>query len=250
MDSNVSNDLAVRPSFALSPVPWGWRDLGWAILLAAGAILALNLGALALSVGVRLPVHGNGVILALFVVVQDLIIVVAAWRFSVARYRVGWGQLGLRGFDAAFGCLTGAALFFLSYVVRVCYAATALGLGIKLEPQAVLARLDTSGWAFFLTLLSAAVWAPVAEEIFFRGFLYGSLRGRIGARGAMIASTFFFTALHFSLDAFIPLFVLGLCLAWLYEKTGSLYPGMILHASNNAVALVALFVTQAMGVKV
>jgi membrane protease YdiL (CAAX protease family) len=42
---------------------------------------------------------------------------------------------------------------------------------------------------------------------------------------------------------------LGLFLAWLYEKTGSLYPGIILHAANNGVAVIALFIAQMLGVK-
>ena len=100
-----------------------------------------------------------------------------------------------------------------------------------------------------LTLIAVAVLAPIAEEIFFRGFLYGGLRRRMGALGAMLTSTLLFTALHFSLDAFIPIFVLGLFLAWLYERTGSLYPGMLLHAANNGLALVLLAILQMAGVK-
>jgi len=75
------------------------------------------------------------------------------------------------------------------------------------------------------------------------------LRARWGATGAMLISTLFFTALHFSIDAFIPILVLGLFLAWLYEKTGSLIPGIILHAANNGVAVIALFIVQALGIQ-
>jgi membrane protease YdiL (CAAX protease family) len=57
----------------------------------------------------------------------------------------------------------------------------------------------------------------------------------------------FFTALHFTLELFLPIFVLGLFLAWLYEYTGSLYPGILLHAANNALALIAFLVLQAAG---
>ncbi len=249
MNPNEANRLLVRPAFEFPQTPWGLRDLLFAILLAAGGIVALNLGVLALSLWLNLPVRENGAWLAIFVVVQDLIVVGAAWLFTVVRYRVGWERLGLRTFDVAFGCLMSAALFMLSYFVRICFVVTAMLLGWKLQPQQVLSRLDTSGFVFLLTLFSTAILAPVAEEIFFRGFIYSGLRGRIGVIGAMLASTFFFTTLHFSLDAFVPIFVLGLFLAWLYEKTGSLYPGIILHASNNAIAVIALFIMQAAGIK-
>jgi membrane protease YdiL (CAAX protease family) len=73
------------------------------------------------------------------------------------------------------------------------------------------------------------------------------MRGRIGMGGALVGSALFFTALHFTLDQFIPIFILGLFLAWLYEKTGSLYPGICLHIANNALALVALMIIRATG---
>jgi membrane protease YdiL (CAAX protease family) len=188
-------------------------------------------------------------VLAVFVIIQDLIVVIGALVFGVLRYRVGLDRLGLCRFDVAFGCLLSLGLFFLSFAIRICYVLTMMLLGIQLQPQEVMTRLDVTGWNFFLTFFSAAIFAPVAEEIFFRGFLYGGLRARFGSIVAIIVSTVFFTALHFSLDAFVPILVLGLFLAWLYERTGSLYPGIILHASNNALAVIALLIAQSMGVK-
>jgi uncharacterized protein len=61
----------------------------------------------------------------------------------------------------------------------------------------------------------------------------------------MIISTLFFTALHFTLDQFIPIFILGVFLAWLYEYTGSLYPGIFLHIANNAISLIILALARA-----
>ena len=61
----------------------------------------------------------------------------------------------------------------------------------------------------------------------------------------MIFSAAFFTTLHLSIDLFVPIFILGLLLAWLYEITGSLYPGICLHAANNGIALLVLLILQA-----
>ena len=124
----------------------------------------------------------------------------------------------------------------------------ALGLGLRLGVQQILTRLDVQGIGFLLTLLMGAVIAPLAEEIFFRGFMYGGLRARLGVRWAIIVTALFFAALHFSWEFLIPILILGIFLALLYELTGSLYPGMILHVSNNLIALIAYFVAKAMGV--
>lgn len=238
-----------RGSSNFPQVPWGWRDLLGAIVIAGLGIVLLNVTILILGWLLNIQLRDESALLILIAIPQDVIIVSAAWTFSGLRHNVGWDRLGLRAYDVAFGCLFSAALFGLSFFIRICYVIVAQLWGIDLKPQDILLRLDVTGWGFVLTFFAVVLLAPVAEEIFFRGFLYGGLRARIGVIGAMLASTLFFTALHFSIDAFIPIFVLGLFLAWLYEKTGSLYPGIILHAANNGVAVIALFIAQMLGVK-
>lgn len=248
MNSTGFNSPSFR-STDFPPVPWGWRDLLGAIAVAAVGIVLLNVTILALGGLLNIRFRDESTLLMLIAIPQNIIIVGAAWAFSGLRHNVGWDRLGLRQYDVAFGCLLSAALLGLSFFIRICYVIIAQLWGIELRAQDILLRLDVTGWGFVLTFFAVALFAPVAEEIFFRGFLYGGLRARIGVIGAMIASTLFFTALHFSVDVFIPIFVLGLFLAWLYEKTGSLYPGIILHAANNGVAVVALFIAQMLGVK-
>ena len=241
------NPLPSPPTNPPLPAPWGIRDLVSAILTAAAGILVLNL----ILVGINLAIGGTltkqGVLLTVFVVIQDLVILGAAVLFSIGRYHVGWERLGLRAFDAPVGCGLSVALLMASYAVRLCYGIVALAFGYHPALQDVLLRLDTQGIGLVLTLIAAAVVAPLVEETFFRGLLYGGLRERIGVAGAMLVSTLFFTALHFSIDQFIPIFVLGLFLAWLYEKTGSLYPGILLHAVNNAVSLLLFAFIQSRG---
>ena len=242
------SDLIGIPTEPPLPAPWGWRDLVFGIATAGAGVLALNLLLLAASAASVGTLAKNGIFLTFFVAIQDSIIVGAAALFSLVRYRVGLDRLGLRAFNLPVGCGLSVALLVASYAVRICYGLAAARLGYQPSLQDILSRLDTQGIGFVLTLIAAAVIAPIAEETFFRGFVYGGLRGRIGPLGAMLVSTLFFTALHFSLDQFIPIFALGLALAWLYEKTGSLYPGIFLHASNNAISLILLAVVRAMGV--
>jgi membrane protease YdiL (CAAX protease family) len=86
--------------------------------------------------------------------------------------------------------------------------------------------------------------APISEEIFFRGFLFGGLRRGLPFVGAAVVSALIFGAFHYtgvrSLTVLPQLAALGLVLAWVYERTGSIYPTMAIHAVNNAIAFVIL----------
>ena len=82
--------------------------------------------------------------------------------------------------------------------------------------------------------------APFVEEFFFRGFLYQSFRNEIGVWPAAIASGMIFGGIHFKPEYFVPLSALGILLAWLFEKTGSLWPCNAVHAINNTLAFAVL----------
>jgi membrane protease YdiL (CAAX protease family) len=88
------------------------------------------------------------------------------------------------------------------------------------------------------------VAAPFSEEIFFRGFIFGGLRGRLSFPVAAVFSGMIFGLFHFtgpgSIAVVPQLAFLGFALAWLYEETGSIYPPMAVHALNNALAFAIL----------
>jgi membrane protease YdiL (CAAX protease family) len=89
-------------------------------------------------------------------------------------------------------------------------------------------------WVRVGLLVLVAVGAPFLEEIFFRGALYGALRQRFGTAAALIGSAGLFAILHPQLPlGFIPIFLLGLTFAFLYEWRQSLLPGIVMHAINN-----------------
>jgi uncharacterized protein len=92
--------------------------------------------------------------------------------------------------------------------------------------------------------------APVAEEIFFRGFFYRALRSRFSVVVAAVIDAVVFGLIHYEgceegdtscsgTDGLLlvpPLGVLGLIFCLVYERTGSLFPVIALHALNNALA--------------
>jgi membrane protease YdiL (CAAX protease family) len=95
------------------------------------------------------------------------------------------------------------------------------------------------------TALAAAVvvLAPLAEEALFRGLLYGGLRTRLPAWLAAVISAVLFGGAHMNASLFLPLALAGLILAMVYERTHSLWPSTVAHATLNGISvLLALLV--------
>jgi tetratricopeptide (TPR) repeat protein/membrane protease YdiL (CAAX protease family) len=92
----------------------------------------------------------------------------------------------------------------------------------------------------FTAVLSIAVVGPMAEEIIFRGLLYGAFESRIGVGLTILVSSALFAFAHLQPMYFIPIFCLGMVLGWARYKTSSLGLPILLHVLNNGLALVFL----------
>jgi membrane protease YdiL (CAAX protease family) len=91
-------------------------------------------------------------------------------------------------------------------------------------------------------ILLAVVIAPVAEELAFRGYLYGVIKRFFGAVPALVLSGILFALIHLNLPSFFPLLVLGWVFALAYELSGSLLVPMTMHALFNALNLIEALV--------
>jgi membrane protease YdiL (CAAX protease family) len=116
-------------------------------------------------------------------------------------------------------------------------------LGLPTDAQVVVqiyVRGRASGeWAGMATIaLGAVVAAPVMEELFFRGFIFGMLRSWLGRRGAVLLTSAAFAAFHVLPVVILPIFLVGLVLNWIYLKTGSLAYPILFHALFNGTNLV------------
>lgn len=100
-----------------------------------------------------------------------------------------------------------------------------------------LERLSSGGPGYKLWLFILAVgFAPVAEEYFFRGMLFRALDREWGGTRAMIGSAAYFAMFHPPVS-WLPVFAVGLANAWLFRKSGSLVPCVLLHMAYNAVVV-------------
>jgi hypothetical protein len=96
--------------------------------------------------------------------------------------------------------------------------------------------------ALGLFFFTAAVAAPVFEEILFRGFLLPSLTRYFPVGGAIALSSLIFATAHLSLSEILPLTVLGAILGYVYTRSRGLLSSMLLHSLWNSVTMVGLFI--------
>jgi membrane protease YdiL (CAAX protease family) len=133
----------------------------------------------------------------------------------------------------------GNTFYSLNAAVNVMTGAAAKKLNISQDAALML-------YALFLV-----VWAPIGEELFYRGYMQGVLRKVGGFRMSALVSAAFFGIRHathlFFLWPNVPwvaaaswvvgAFVFGLFMSYLYEKTRSLYPTMLVHAAVNIIEI-------------
>jgi membrane protease YdiL (CAAX protease family) len=86
--------------------------------------------------------------------------------------------------------------------------------------------------------------APITEELFFRGFMFAGMRKRLPFAAAAAISAGIWGLFHFTgagtWGVVLQLAVFGIVLSWLYERTGSIWPCVAVHAFNNAIAFAIL----------
>ena len=161
------------------------------------------------------------------------VILIFAWR------RSNWKAVGFGKFNwstLSIGC----GLMFVGYILIILHNLLLFGLGVDTQGEEIekmFAGLDSPFWFFIV----GAVFAPLVEEIFFRGFLFQGFRARYGWPVGMLLSSAIFAAAHLDLVALIPTFILGNVLAYVYHRSNSVWPGIFLHFLVNAFGLFSAY---------
>lgn len=99
--------------------------------------------------------------------------------------------------------------------------------------EQLMSTLKDPGARVILFVLICLV-APVIEEVIFRGFVYPGLRRRLHFFPAVVSSALLFALMHNNPQSLIPIGLIGIVLAVLYERNRSLIPSIIAHALNNS----------------
>ncbi len=110
------------------------------------------------------------------------------------------------------------------------------------EAQDVGFRSITSQIGYMLAFITLVVVAPVAEEVLFRGYLYGKMRRRVPIWVCIIATSALFAFVHGQWNVAVDTFVLSVFLCGLREITGSIWSGILVHMIKNMIAFYLLFI--------
>tara|TARA_Y100000768_G_scaffold367879_1_gene331358 strand:- start:35 stop:835 length:801 start_codon:yes stop_codon:yes gene_type:complete len=95
---------------------------------------------------------------------------------------------------------------------------------------------------FILLFIAVSIFAPIGEEILFRGFLQQFLEKHWkDTTKAILVTSLIFSAIHFNPYWFIQIYLLGIMLGFLTWKTNSVIPSIILHGLNNTMAMLFSF---------
>lgn len=152
-------------------------------------------------------------------------------KLGLGRFPGGAKLLG------AFGL--GVALVIITDIIG---ALQNVAFGPQPPQLQALVLVSHHGWdQFLLDFMSVSIAAPFGEETFFRGLVFTGLVQRSSVWVAAIISALLFSGAHFEKFQVLPIFVVGLGLAFVYYRTRSLWCSMLAHATFNGVSLIAAY---------
>lgn len=221
------------------PPAWGGRQilrLVLVVLLVIQSAALIQWGFFFLWAPDASDRHGTALIHTLLI--DAVVILGAGWFLTHRRSPSPQGGVGVWA-HIRFALLSYATFVPFLVVVALLVAALLRLLAYDPAPQAVFTIYLAESRTPVLTALIFLVTfvGPVAEELFFRGLLYGWLRYRVGVLKGLGVSALLFAGLHADAVAFFPILGLGLLFGWIYERSGSLLAPTAAHIFHNAAML-------------
>ena len=191
---------------------------------------------------------GVGGVLVILVLQNILFVAVPIVRVRFLRHEP-LGVLGLQAQRPLRLLLIGLGIGIIALMANALLSTLFLSFGIRQNQAAQYPLYQGQYLAQILFAIGAALIVPFGEEVLFRGYLFGSL-DRIDAPwsrpAAYLISAAVFALAHMlaasegQIVLLTTTFLLGLVLAWVFQRTGSVFPCFVAHATNNGVALLAL----------
>jgi ABC-2 type transport system permease protein/sodium transport system permease protein len=234
-------DLFVRPARTRPAATVGSALLCLAVVFPMIVLTSSLPQLFPLSINVRLSVNALTLLAAL-----GGLPLLWAWHERI-EWGTGFGVRPARGAAWAAAALLGASLWTFAYEAIV-WRVRAQWINADASTQRTIEELFAQlkvNASPVLLILSLAVIPALVEEFFFRGLLLTSLKHRFGNWTAVLASAIVFGMFHiigaFGAERVIPSTVLGLVLGAMRLRSGSLFPGMLLHAFHNSLLTLALW---------
>jgi membrane protease YdiL (CAAX protease family) len=230
-------------------IPWTPRDVLIGVLLFIGAFLILPL-----PVAVPLVFlfdSESKPFLIISILASAPIYLVIAWipaHLTFQKYGGGWGRLGVAPPTLAVLGWAGVALV-AALAVSMIYAAVINVFHIDALNQncadQVPESIRSSALLLGLSALLAVVFAPVCEELFFRGFIFPGLARAWGPVTGIAASGILFGSAHLLgnptlYKSMIQFSAIGMVFAFVYWRSGNIFSSMLAHFTFNLIGIIAI----------
>ncbi len=219
-------------------VPWRVRDALFGFALVLGSFLAVALWSL---------LRGNDgpeestPLTTLWLALSQGVLFLAVWLFGIRRYRVSWQAVGFAQPQARRSLLLPWLALVLSLAFAILYGVVMKAVGFdSLEPPVIPSTALGEGAYRIVNIGVIGIVGPLAEEVFYRGFLLAALVCALGPFRGVVVGSAIFALSHAVVSVMLPVFVSGLLLSWLYLKTRSLWPPFVAHAAQNLIVIFAV----------
>jgi len=240
-------------TYKLRKAGWGMWDVSKVVILYLFFVYILMISEASLARVFRILKDDNFKMI-LNSSIMDILSVVFILYFAAARYKAGLISLGLsvKNFfrNVYYGIVAYIALIpvLIGIISAIALVISLTKYSPQKQPVVDLFLRETNAPFLLYTGLFAAVAGPIVEEIFFRGFLYAAIKKYIGVFWAAFISAGGFALLHAHLVGFLPILALGILLAYLYEKTGTLVSSITVHMIHNTGMVLLVFLVKQLGV--
>jgi hypothetical protein len=218
----------------------GWLLWELGAVIAATLLLSLVEGLLVRAqVVTALPMSTQLIVRGTVVLIYYAILFALVWWLAARRQRPLALAVGLRPADWG---VSGLRVIVYLVIVRAAgfvYAALLYFLQVHVPGQATdLTKFFGAGLTgIAMTVVIAGFIGPLVEEMVFRGVVFGALSDLLPGWVAVVASALIFATLHFNAYLFIPAFIVGIALALIYARSGSLWPAVVLHSLYNLTSI-------------
>ena len=168
------------------------------------------------------------------------IVLAGVWYFSLRKYGASWRLLGFRRPRVSHLLTLMPLVYGLDTGLEEGYTwlVSSVGTEALIPKQEYIQEMFDEAPFKPLLYFDIVVITPIVEEILFRGFILAGLTLALGNIRGLLISSMMFALVHIDLDVMPIIFVSGMLTAWLYMRTGSLWPPIAMHAANNMIATI------------
>lgn len=249
---NIAAPQLSRPE----AIRWSWKEIILIVVTSAGLLLA---GAIPISLLLSPP---DG--FALDIKIPPLLLTAGLLIVETASILIGITVFGLRGnanWRDKIGftlpstnwllIALGVAILFVPLLGLIAYLVQlALGQEYSNPQLPLLAPGKFYAPGAVLMLAAGGIAAPIAEEMLFRGVLYQWTRNRLPPAAAILLNGIVFGLAHGEVSLAVATGMMGMVLAWFFERSKSLWPSILIHAFNNTSKLLLLYILLALGIEI